>query len=268
MIRLSWYSRAMQSMVSKVEDILDNLSKVTVLLNDGSRINLTNELKSIPRSGKAVRIDKHTLALPKQSLFDHVIQLAFNADIFLAHFGFEGIDTNLLAALIAFHDIAEPITGDIPAFTSEWKQFKKFRGSKEKHEALAHELILRQLPEPLKRQMSDSLSASQANLESKATFDFFQFLDKTEPIISVWRYIALHREQLNMKDFIVAMDDFFLHAAVRTYAFNSELTQLVDFLQDKDNAYHYGLNQLSLSNTKFSYMKDIIESREMICVAA
>ncbi len=256
----------MKTILHQVTELLEDIDPVSIRIDEATHINLISELKVIPRSGKSIRIDNHGLALPKQSLYDHVLQVAFYADILLDYFCFTPIDRRVLVNVITFHDIAEPITGDIPTFTREWRRFKKQTGNRYQQERSAYELITDQLPSFLKLRMGQALELLAPSSARNLTAQFFQFLDKSEPIISVWRYLFWYRSHLSTHAFITAMDDFFAYKAIRAYAFDSRLTNLVDFLQDRNKAYAYSLSEYDLSQTEFPYLKYIIEGRPMLFI--
>jgi len=97
---------------------------------------------------------------------------------------------------------------------------------------------------------------------------FFREVDKTDPIIGVWRHIHLFRDRIDIEQFIEAMADFFDNPGVAKYCVDEEIKTLRGFLQNKDNARAYfssGLQSFDSYEGKMTRedMKYLLEERSM-----
>ncbi|MDD2487383.1 MAG: HD domain-containing protein [Candidatus Gracilibacteria bacterium] len=196
----------------------------------------------MPRTGKAVRIDKYDLNLEKQSIYCHVMTLAFLSDSILELFDYD-FDKKSLANICAFHDLSEVIIGDVPDFTPKELAGNTYldRSMKKEMENKANRLIMENLPNDLKIDFENTISMLEDN-ETDEYIDimnFFGMLDKMEPIISVWRYINFHKSQIEIERFLDAMTDFFTNPKVLKCSINKDFDILIGFLQNKENAREY-----------------------------
>lgn len=64
-------------------------------------------------------------------------------------------------------------------------------------------------------------------------------LDKTDPIIAIWRYMAVFRHKIDPGRFLAAMEDFFENPTPQRSCFHPEILELIVFLQDRRNAAIY-----------------------------
>lgn len=251
-----------------VNDLLKRLSNIEVKISSNKSLNLLEDLKQTPRSGKSVRIDQHKLQLPKRSIFDHVISLGYQADIYLK---IVGLDLNLeqIAKCIVFHDLAESIVGDIPDFTGERLAGELYKSSeiKSSQEDIANRLILKNLRGKLRVDFSSTVNLLRDS--SSETVKFFNMVDKTDPIIAIWRYIYLFKEELDIDRFIEAMGDFFAKPDVVDYCTNEEISRLIESLQSKENAKEYFkvgsdiLDSFGTDHISGTTVVSFIEGREM-----
>lgn len=83
--------------------------------HEGRETDLISELDRIPRSGKFYRFRNAGIDLPCRSIYDHMLSLAYNADVLVDILGLD-IDRTKLANMFAFHDLAEVFVGDVPYF--------------------------------------------------------------------------------------------------------------------------------------------------------
>lgn len=224
--------------VETLEVILENLSGTTISVPDISTFSLVERLQSIPRTGKAVRIDRFGLNLPKQSLVDHIKTLAIMADVFKSALDMD-LDSGLLARMAAFHDLAETITGDTPDFTSKELAAGHYMDAEDKRleEKNANATIADCLTGPLKSDFLEVLDCLEDAGSQEARF--FIMLDKLEPIISVWRYINQFRKTIDIENFLEAMTDFFTNPKVGKACLTQDVVLLASFLQDKKMARKY-----------------------------
>ncbi|HSU72352.1 MAG TPA: HD domain-containing protein [Candidatus Binatia bacterium] len=223
--------------------------KVRTLLNQlvavpfGER-DVIAELKHLPRTGKACRIDNYQLKLPKRSLYDHVLSLAVQADILAPYAPFRG-DTDALARAICFHDLPEVLTGDVPDFTSQKLAKTSYKSPERKaaDERRAVKLIAQMLPGSLAK---DYRNTQMWLADRNDDTHYFRMLDKTDPILGVWRYLYSYGKDIAPTAFCEAMHDFFTNPAIATYC-AGEVKKLITFLQNVEHAkeYHrYGISVL------------------------
>ncbi|MBI5654272.1 HD domain-containing protein [Candidatus Uhrbacteria bacterium] len=224
--------------VVRVDEIMGTLSQTEVRFSSIEAVPLLGKIQSLPRTGKAVRIDKYHLNVPKQSLLDHIRTLSVLADVFKSALNAD-VDSNLLAKMAAFHDLAEALTGDVPDFTDKGLAADNHMTVEEKisQEKVANSLIAESLSGSLKDDFVSTLEClDDHNLyETK----FFIMLDKVEPIISVWRYLNQFRGQMDIEHFLEAMTDFFVNPKVIKTCLTQDVVRLVSFLQDKKMAKKY-----------------------------
>lgn len=222
------------------QEVTQNVEKtqgITIKLPDKT-INLIQELKKIPRTGKSTRIDKYSLKLPKRSLYDHLISLSIQGDIFLKYTK-QAIDKKVVAKCIAYHELPETIAGDVSDFTTKEiaGALYKTEEQKIKDETEAEKIIEEQLTGEIKEEF---ISTIRTIHEAKSqNYKFFKQTDKTDPIIGVWRYIHLFRKQIEIDKFLEAMTDFFTNPKVKDHCVDTEIEKLREYLQNKENAKKY-----------------------------
>ncbi len=195
------YDRAIK-LVSLIEDLSLNIN--------GEVIQVIPALKALPRSGHALRIDKFGLDLPKQSVYDHALTLAYNCDIYQKSLGIS-FDVQILANYCVFHDLAEVIVGDVPRFTSKSLAKKHYLSAVQKRaaEIKANQIISENIDASLKAEFVESIHLLESEEEENTGIrKLFWMLDKTEPILSMWRYIYNFHDQIKIEEFLEAMTDF------------------------------------------------------------
>lgn len=220
-----------------VEKRLQELESVTVLIG-GKKIRLVEALRNLPRSGKAYRIDYFHLDLPKRSLYDHILSLGFQADVVLtaaeqASFGQDLIDA------ITFHDLCEVFVGDDPDYTPATFGRKSFSSleDKLKAESAANGKLSQQLPKIVQGPWKHVIG--QLDDRGSMFFKLFHMIDKTDPIIAIWRYLRYFQGRLKIGKFLEAMDDFFTNPAVRAVCIDQRFLKIIKTLQDSDAAKRY-----------------------------
>lgn len=245
--------------------IIKELETLSIEYN-GQKRKVISELKSLPRTGIEIRLEKFNIDLPVQSVYDHSMSLAYNADILINEYKGEKIDPAEMAYIFIFHDMSEIIMGDVPDFTDEELAGTEYKSKEGKvlAEQKANQIILKQLPHNLAKVFSRVINKSEEN----GVYKFFQMLDKTEPIISVWRYINIYKKEMDIDLFIKAMEDFFLNPNIEKRAINSELKEMVKLLQSKDKAKQYykeGEKVFDLvgSEKVKQYLVNLIAAREI-----
>lgn len=198
---------------------------------DNRSVNILESLKSTPRTGKSCRIDSYKLGLPKRSLFDHLPSMAVQADLF-RKYAKTAISDELMADLVAFHDWHEIIIGDVPEFTPKELAGNLFMTAEEKkkRQENADKLILQSLSGNIKAQYQ-ALDKLFHNPDP-----FFTMVDKTDPIIAIWRYIYLLKNKIEIESFLEAMTHFFTNPKVVPTCISEDIASFIKFLQNKDNA--------------------------------
>jgi 5'-deoxynucleotidase YfbR-like HD superfamily hydrolase len=175
-----------------------------------------------------------------------------------------------LARCIVYHDLAEVLLGDIPAYTN-------VDDSKRNRDQVVAEQRLRKLPagEPKRVAMEFiSMFLNDRERESLRTAErvlsdhenrvgrFFVVLDKIDPIIAVWRYIHQFRGALDTdaREFLKTMKDFFANPNVKAiataYREDSVIERLVLTLQDRQRARAYYRDATSVPDDLFGDDKE------------
>jgi len=257
----------MSSIAFFVNNLLGKISEVNIPIAENKTLNLIGDLKTTPRTGKSVRIEKFNLNLPKRSIYDHITSLGYQADKYLEITSLT-VKNDEVAKLIVFHDLAESIIGDVPDFTDKVLAGKLHRELKTKNviEKRANKLIEKSLPDDLKVNFIETIKNYKEN--SSKEVKFFKMVDKTDPIIAIWRYLFAFREQIKFPSYKNAMKDFFNNPKVPNYCIDNKIKSLVKFLQNTGNAksYHQKGSQYlqSIKNEWVSkYLRLLIENRDM-----
>jgi len=249
----------MKTTLGYTKELLASLNGVEFEI-DSKKVKILDDLKSMPRSGKFLRINEYNLPIPVQSIYDHLLQLAVSYDVLAEELDLLIIGKKQMAELIASHDLTELIIGDIPDYTNKGKQFKGVDGNIKVQNKVAQAIITNALSSPLKDKYKQALSLiSQTETELSKTFFF---IDKSEPIIAVWMYIHLFRDKIDINVFLKAMTDFFVNPVEKKYSINDKTKEFINFFQNKENAKKYFDNNLDTDKLSFNFKK-LIESREM-----
>jgi 5'-deoxynucleotidase YfbR-like HD superfamily hydrolase len=243
------------------------VGKTSFQLPGKGRIHILERLAHLGRSGKSIRIDLAGLTLPKRSVLDHILSLAVQADL-LHGLGFRAPNPCVLAKCIAFHDIAEAIIGDTPDFTSEMIASKHYVSARDKPIATrrANRLIAEHLDTATRCSFLSTIAL--LHTSQSRTRQYFEMLDKTDPIIAIWRYLAaLQHRMIPAGPFLAAMDDFFTNPLPQKSCVHQEILDLIRFLQNKGYAERYSERSLptvqEMANNKlFSLFEQLVSHRE------
>jgi 5'-deoxynucleotidase YfbR-like HD superfamily hydrolase len=239
-------------------NLIKQLENVSVAYNNKT-IFLIDTLKKTPRSGKMVRFAQYGISLPCRSLYNHIVSLPAQAEFFLSHSHYN-IDKKKLAALCIFHDLSEAIIGDVPDFTPEQLAVNTYMNHSEKMvaEIKANNLLIEVLPKNIRELFKEHLRV----LEEKTSdlYKFFYMIDKTDPIIAIWRYIFLMRDKILIDPFLTATNDFFINPTPQKTCLNERTLEIVRFLQNKENAKEYYLCPEKFKDYAFTAL---VENREM-----
>lgn len=222
----------------EVEYLLKRLAAIQVPIPEVGRTTLLDRLNELPRSGKAVRIERYQLGLPVQSVSDHIRMLGVLGET-LQGLSQAPFAASQFAELAVFHDLAETLIGDVPHFTSAELAGHTHRTEQEKVEAehMANSALAKVLPSSLRNRFGHALTLLEDGSSPEA--QFFHMLDKFEPIISVWRYLQQFRERIDIATFLEAMHDFFTNPNVVPTAVHPDMTVLGRFLQSPEQAANY-----------------------------
>lgn len=248
-------SRAATSIVEYTQEILDELGSEFVSMPIHRRLMIIDTLKSIPRSGKKVRLDSFRPMVRIRTIYDHILSLAHSADCLLPVFDnhIREHEHGALAQCFAYHELNEVVLGDIPTYTSLSSKSRnmarilaeeRLRSVEPKaRKRIANEFIWMFLGEKHRRAMEfvNSIAAD----ESNRLFVMFKLLDKIDPIVATWRYLHHYRKALGptAQDFNRKMKDFYENPDVKAYItvkkIDPAIFDLVANLQDRNNAGEY-----------------------------
>ncbi len=226
------------SIGERVERTIDELGEVA--LPGPPPVHLIGQLDQLPRSGKLVRIEKYALGLPVQSVGDHVRALGSLADVLQDQADLSDTDEALLADCIVFHDFAEVLTGDPPDYTPETLTAGILVAGALESETEANAVIASALPTEMRQRFEASIQVLE-NSENPVT-EFFQMVDKAEPILSIWRYLHAFHDRIEIDRFIEAMDDFFTNPRTLQKSISAQVTEALIFFLSADNARSYYAN--------------------------
>ncbi len=245
-------------------------------------LKIINSLKSIPRSGKLLRLEGMSPILPIRSIYDHTLSVAHTADCLLPLIDVDIYENDRvdLARVIAYHDLCEVIIGDIPQHTALNK-------TKRNRARVVAENMLSRLPngEPEKivnnfismylqpTERDNMLKYMEFASGDSAVHRFAYALDKIDPIIAVWRYINYFRmeDQFSIDQFISRMRHFFENPKVKTVIRKKigdpRMYELVDQLQNPAKAKEYFHRSSLLQEQLFSFpentIRKLIEGRSL-----
>ena len=256
------------SVEALVDVNLARLSKLCITFEDKTQIDCVTALQQTPRAGKAVRLKRSKLDLPVRSVYDHVQSLGHNADLFLSLTS-QKLSKKDLAGCIAFHDLHEILLGDIPRFTDYSLSGMVSLSAEEKHnlELAADTELSNNLPAEFKHTFDDTAYTLYGG--NSPVSRFFQMLDKSDPIIAIWRYLPTLRGTTEARSFIIAMDDFFINPKVRTFCVDPKINKLVKQLQNPRNAEIYSQDKSFLkviaqhTEIDLAVLVSLIEERDM-----
>jgi 5'-deoxynucleotidase YfbR-like HD superfamily hydrolase len=236
-------------------DFLDDLKDEFIVFPTDHSIGIIDTLKSLPRSGKIVRL--HSFRQPPiriRSVYDHLLSVAHSADTLFSvvNHGLSESDLSHVARCIAYHELNEVVLGDIPSYTNvSWPKRQVARIYAEERlrsidnkdrERVANEFVHMFLNQ---KQRSNLKLVEQWAEGRTPAFRYFRLLDKMDPIIAVWRYLNVYRDKFqdDGSDFLSCMRDFFDYDYVRNiaidYTEDPRVAVLVGTLQNRATARRY-----------------------------
>lgn len=276
-----------QSILSYTIDLLNDLDDAAIAIPLHKPIFIIKNLKKLPRSGKRIRLENYEPKINIRSIYDHILSLAHSADMLFSIID-HGIHNQEIADLvrcIVYHDLCEVLLGDIPAYTNlsnhKRNQAQIFAERrlreipKNQRENTVNDFIYMYLSE---REKESFLQAKQIlNNPNNHIFQFFNVLDKIDPIITIWRYLHFYRGKLdeNATVFMQKLKDFFDNPEVKKvaveYKRDHKIYDLVLILQDKNLARKYYNDENSLNNINSLFdtinpkeIKQLIEGKNII----
>ncbi len=172
---------------------LKDLEEAQIPLPTVGNLKIVRSLKTLPRSGKLLRLEGMSPSVPIRSIYDHVLSVAHSADCLLPSMdvGIFGSERQELARVIAYHDICEVILGDIPQYT-------KLTRSKRARARVTAEIRLSQLPHGEPERITNAFIAMflqdserysllrimEILADDSSVHKFSYALDKLDPIIA------------------------------------------------------------------------------------
>lgn len=255
------------------QGFLQDLEEAQIPLPTLGTIKIVKSLRSLPRSGKLLRMEGMAFPIPIRSIYDHILSVAHSADCLLPVVdpGIYGQERVELARVIAYHDVCEVIIGDIPQYT-------KLNRSKRSRARVTAEIRLSQLPDGEPERITNefiamflqdserhSLLTTMQVMAGESTVRQFAYaLDKLDPILAVWRYIHFFRNEpsFHIKDFLARTRHFFENPRVRAVmqACNCDerMVGLVNQLQNPAKAEHYYRDASLLQGQLFAFPDDLV----------
>lgn len=265
--------RSTVTITEYTKNYLKDLEGAVIPFPTLGNLNIIGSLKSLPRSGKLIRLKGVIPALPIRSIYDHILSVAHSADCFLqtAEYKIHGRDRAELARIIAYHDITEVILGDIPQYT-------KLDERKRNSARVSAEILLSKRPNGVPERITGEfialflheterqslLAAMEAMSANTVVANFAYTLDKIDPIIGVWRYIHHFRNSraFNIDDYIERMRNFFENPRIMKIVNqikDSRMADIIAQLQNRVNAREYFENPSFLQEGPFSRHQDMVK---------
>ena len=269
-----------ESIMVSTKRFLCALEDCSIPFPTQGKLKIIPALKTIPRSGKLLRLDIFSDDIEIRSIYDHLLSVAHTADCLLQEndYGIVGRHRVELARFIAFHDVCEVLLGDVPQYThlnhytrnkaKVEAQIRLARLHNGEPEKIANQFIAMYLPESTRESF---LNLHELMKTDNPVRRFATVLDKIDPIIATWRYIHILRNEqwFDTKVFVEEMIHFFDNPQVKKTVSrvikNSDLVELVAHLQTPVNARIYGkkntMNIPRLFPFSEEFLKQIIEGR-------
>jgi len=204
--------------------------------HEGRKTDLISELDHIPRSGKFYRFRNAGIDLPCRSIYDHMLSLAYNADVLVDILGLD-INRTKLANMFVFHDLAEVFVGDVPYFTSEEIVGVPIKTpeQKEQEEHKANKFILSIFTGKLREDFVWYIAEFE-NTEMTEFMRIFRFFDRTDSILNVWRYIDRFRNSIDIEQFLTVLKDYFTNPHTHLFSLDNDTSNFILFIKNPDRA--------------------------------
>lgn len=240
-----------QLILRETQFFIRELGSLNVVIASGYTINIIEQLKLTPREGKRVRLLelKNPLIKPR-TIYDHIISLAYLADVIGFIKGEERWDASEMARLIAYHEIAEAIIGDIASYTVSDPLIK----GPERFETSNREIAVNRFIN-LYADQKQQESIGYLNNRIKPTgkrrkelgeqMQYLKALDHLDCLVAIWRYLPYYRNECTkdqLSYFVDIMSDFFTNKRLKEeemFINEPVFKQIITFLSKKENAKKY-----------------------------
>ena len=205
----------------ELDDFYIRLSCADILVSE--------QLKRLPRTGKAVRLEKMPFEIKARSVYDHICSLFDIATVLLPYF--PKIVAEDVSYFITYHDVNEILIGDVPEYTSafpsryerSWEILKQT--PKDKCDRIANDFLSLFADRPQKKGLGILRAAPRKEKE------FFYVLDTIDPIFAVWRYCYHYRGRIDGVAFVNGMEDFFTYPNLHRVIDECSVADFRDLLQ-------------------------------------
>lgn len=255
--------RANQSPISQLtREYLDELSQEKLTFPLAESIKIIDTLKSLPRSGKIVRLENYRPEIRVRSIYDHILSLAHTADCLwneIDH-GLMNYQQPTLALCIAFHELNEVLIGDLPQLTDlsarkqraanlhAYDRLERFKGN-DILETFTNNFIKLYLNDRNFAYMDKFQSIKRS--EKDVLFRFFYLIDKIDLIIAVWRYLHVYRGRLDpvAAVFLTKLMDFFGNTKAQDICHvfpDAKVGKMAEILYDRELAREFYVNSDAL----------------------
>lgn len=237
--------------LGETQFFIKELNSLNVVIASGDTINIIKQLKATPREGKRVRLlELKNPKIKARSIYDHIISLAYLADVIGFITGEERWNASEMARLIAYHEIPEAIIGDIASYTVSDPLIK----GPERFETPNREIVVNRfinLYADQKQQESIGYLNNRIKPTGKRKKDlseqmqYFKALDHLDCLVAIWRYLFYYHNECTkdqLSDFVEMMSDFFTNKRLKEEEmFINVLVfkQIISFLSNKENAKKY-----------------------------
>ena len=245
--------------VDETKNFINDLSSLTVKIareDEIVSINVLDQLKHTPREGKRIRIENEEAlkaTIQPRTVFDHMISLSYLASVIgmIVPKGDIPLEPQNIARLIAYHEMAEAIIGDIPSYTVYTSNIIPLSTiEKNKQEYYTNRFIslyadnkqLQSIGYLCNRLLPQN---GKDKKELTKQMAYFKALDRLDCLIAIWRYIPFYRGTCNKHDltrFVNTMSDFFSNERLQNdpvLSSNPNLFFLTSFVMNKQYALDY-----------------------------
>lgn len=271
-----------QFILDETNYFIRELKSLNVVVSTGNTINIIEQLKNTPREGKRTRLSEisNTIIKPR-SVYEHIISLAYLADVIGSLIKEERWSATEMARLIAYHEIAEAIIGDIASYTVSEPMIK----GPDRFETSKREIIVNKFIS-LYADSKQQESIGYLNNRIKPTgrrkdelteqMEYFKALDHLDCLVAIWRYLFHYREQCTKEqriEFIDVMRDFFTNQRLKEEDVFNRIPifkEIIFFLSNRNNAKKYvagdNIKDLFKGNTSvLEAVTYLIENVSLFC---
>ena len=263
------------AVLHNVQNFLRDLEEAEIPFPTMRSLRIVDALRTIPRSGKLIRLETMQPKVPIRSIYDHILSVGHSAEVLLPELKPPLADHDLieLARVIVYHDACEVILGDVPQYT-------RLTHSKRRRARVSAQARLSQLPDGEPERIANEfigMFLQGAERQSLATVQqilrgdsevrrFYYAMDKLDPIVATWRYIHYFRgnPSFPIGEYLLRMRHFFenpkVAQAVERNVKDKRLVQFVRQLQSPDLARAYSADPALLDRRKFALPAFVVRS--------